>query len=424
MISLHLRRSLFVIGAPVLAILGSLVAIYGSFPRLGYWPDAAGALFASASILAPFVAGASAWDGLRERRHRGAPLLMTAARHWSDVFRPQMIADLLWAVAIFVVVLVAESIRTVLAGGAGAPTPVLWLVALAVVAGFSALGSVLAAVIRHWVAVPIAATLGVVAYALSAVRVDQFFLPGLNPLDGYVSIDYNLPNTAMFLGQALVAIAAPALLVTGITLASRDNRLFATCGAALSVAVLALGLGIVAGQQARYSVQEPMSQAGEITITGGKPLLTVKILPQYKPISQDLLRRWSRLAAITSKSPLAFDHLEQVPDNHGDAAPRFGRLYLNPSSTDPAEDSIQSALTDIDICSTKSDSTQQGISNDIAVNFWLQDVRSQQGTTIGIAQTRDNINYLFNLSPAEGREWFAKHAREYTSCTLSNTDFQ
>lgn len=425
--ALELRHSSFRVGAPALALVGSLVAISNAYPTVATWTNVAEVFISSAQFAAPFWAALGAWEVLRMRRRSLEDAEATAARSHVALRAPQYLAALTWMLGAVAVVLVVVVVRGTAIGLFDAPLLVPLLVPFAVSALAVTVGFALGDLVRLWIAIPIALTVLVAIYAVELFRIEPYWLKALGPLH---SLD--LPEGTQFvpaatLGQVAITFGITAAVIAATTLRLRADRLLVGIAGVLGVTLLVSGGVLVASRSG-------IAFAGEThnvyLIETSDPEVTLEVEPQYRAVEHELASRWGRVADLFSASGLRFTHLEQ------DLAPDYGeapyqapfRVDLNPASETIAQTSIDMMIYDISACATREVEVPDGVDywdgGQIAFMLWLREsVNDPLSTGFVSPETLAAARALDALDLEGGRAWVAAHETEIRTCLWEASDF-
>lgn len=416
---LHLRHSVFVFLAPALAVAGALLAWSETYPQVMSSDDIADAVNATSAILAPVIAGFAAWDGLRDRRHGGAPLLEAAAQTPARIFLLQLLAGLTYTAVIFSVVVGVLHVR---AWGYVLADPPRWL-NLAVVLGILLVaatgGYFFAAVLKHWSAVVVASLPLVLIYGYTLLIPGVGLFQSLVPFGARAGGDFLVPNPPFFAGQLLFLMGVIAAMICVLLLWSRPGRLIGAVVAACALAGMVCGAGVINGQHHRWGDPVAHPETKLVSIASDRGNLTLEILPTYLPVKADLLGRWERVQNIFSETPARFSTLQQLSDTHPTEPASDGslaRIYLNPSSSMIATDSVTESLYDL-----YPKDCEAGFAMNL-VEFWLAGDGADRFTNGLLDTDAESLSALQALSPKQSRDWMAAHYDKFVTCTLDMAD--
>ncbi|GAB3599574.1 hypothetical protein [Microbacterium tumbae] len=424
-LSTGLRRSILLLPAgPIILAAYAIVASTSTHPVVASWANIADALSAGATLLAPVIAAATAWDATREIRDGGAPILRTAPRSLAATILHQTIAAWLWGAALWLIVLAGLVVRAVIVGITGTPTIAL-LHGLLVVVVSVTIGAATAAALPGWAALPVAIIAPTLLYLAQFLILGAPWLQFANPLrridtaqDAFTRVD----SDWVLLRYALIVLVIAALIAI-IAVLRGPRRLLATvAGAALVVAGVPVAAALAPAAE-RITVSVSPVELSFTTLTSDDPVLTLHVLPQYAPLREELLARWGRIAFLVASAELAFDTLSQddgtVPDGGSD---RFETFALNPASVDPAADSVHAALFSLVGVRCGTDEAGDAWAALGAVNVFLADDPDAAQFAVDPAELDRLVDVLRSKSLPGAQAWFADHAAAYLDCSLRPAD--
>lgn len=418
---LHLRRSVLVIVAPVLAIAGGMLVWSTSYPQVASQANIADGVGSSIAVLAPVLAGFAAWDALRERRHGGGPILDVASRPTSRDLLARLAAIECAAGFIFICIVTVAYVRAAGYTISGGP---LWgnlLIPLLVLGLSSAIGVLAAGLMRHWSAVVVAALPPAAVYASALLLRGTGLAQSLNPFGSRAGGDFLIPNPPFFLGQALFLVGLLLLIVGIVLLGSRRDFWRGAMSVMCAVVVAVSGALTVNAQQQRWGipVTDPVSRLVKVASDEGG--LVLAFLPEYRPVEDELISRWSRVQSILSATPAAFDRLEQLTDSHPDPTnvpSRLRALYLNPASATVALDSVLESLVDLHTPAC----TQSSTFETALVELWIAGTGAERRALL-MPEHADALARLHALDQDAGRDWMGSVFDRFASCQVTLADF-
>lgn len=413
---LHLRRSFFVVVAPVLGLLGFAVAWSGSSPIVVTHGDLTANVVAASSLLAPLLSGFAAWDGLRELRHHGAPILDSAAQSRARIVLLQALAGLIFTAVVFLIMVMALYWRATWFVLTGPILVIPLLVSFVVLCVATLIGYATAALVRHWVAVAIAPLPALALYSAGLFRAPSVLLASLVPFGNRTGIEFLDPNPWFFVSQLLVFIGLVVLIVAIVALMSRRDRWAGVLASVVAVSFVAGGVIGLDRQQGRWGIPVSNVRAQLHAFTTNDGNLTLDIPPYYAPVVDELLATWSRAQILLSSTPLAFHELAYVTDSHPVKKKAIGltNIYLGPYSRSPGPDSVMSSLPDVIPFDC-------GAEN-IVVAWWIAGQGAESSSQL-MDKTRDDLRALRALTPKEGSAWLGQHFPEIEECRLTPDDF-
>lgn len=413
----HLRRSILLVVAPALAVAGGLFVWSNAYPQVASQANLTNGVGSTIAVLAPVLAGFAAWDALRERRNGGGPIIDVAARPASrDLLARLAVAECaaMFVFAAVVAVAYARAARFAISG------PPLWanlMVPLLVLGLSAAIGVLAAGLIRHWASVIVAALPPVIVYASALLVRGTGLAQSLNPFGNRAGGDFLVPNAPFFLGQALF-LAGLLLLVVGIVLlGSRRDLWQGAIVAVCATAVVVSGAVTVTAQHQRWGLPlaDPASRLIEAESDDGT--LELAFMPEYRPVEDELVERWSRVQSILADTPVAFDRLEQLNDSHPEQTGKRGALhalYLNPASSTVAVDSILESLVDLHTpACERSRSFETSL-----VELWLAGPGAEQQAQL-MQEHVDALARLRALNDEQARTWMSTAFDRFASCEIT-----
>ncbi|SJN13316.1 hypothetical protein FM113_17490 [Leucobacter sp. 7(1)] len=424
-LSIGLRRSILLLPAgPIILAAYAITASTSTHPVVASWANIASALSAGATLLAPILAAATAWDATREVRSGGGPILRTAPRSLAAAILRQTIAAWLWGAALWLIVLAGLVVRAVIVGITGAPTIAL-LHGLLVVLVSVTIGATTAAALPGWAALPVAIIAPTMLYLAQFLDLGAPWLQFANPLrridtaqDAFTHVD----SDWVLLRYALVLLVITALIAIIAVLRGPRRLVSTVAGAALIAAGVPVAAALAPAAE-RITVSVSPSELSFTTLTSEDPALTLHVLPQYAPLREDLLTRWGRIASLVASSELAFDTLSQgdgtVPDGGSD---RFKTFALNPSSADPVTDSVHAALFSLVGQRCGTDEAGGAWPALGAVNVFLADDPDAALFAVDAAELNRLVDALRSKTLPEAQTWFAEHSAAYLDCSLRPED--
>lgn len=413
---MHLRHSVFVVVGPVLTIAATILAATSTYPSVATHANVANVVNASAAVVAPAFAGFAAWDGLRERRHGGGPLLDTAPRTPAVIHLAQLAAGLTFVVAsqVFTITTVYATL-----GGRELSGEPLWVnlgVSVSAVVLAATWGYAMAALVRHWTAVLAAALPPAVVFGYAALGGGKGVLRDMLPFGDRAGTDFLQANVPFFVGQLVALVGMVALVIGGSAMASRFDRKLGAALLSLGMVVTGVGVGTVAEQHGRWAT--PVADVSDQWIVLASPGDDVRlhVLPPYLSVQDDLLARWARLRRLLQATPLAFTEVWQISDSHPPPSADTGplrRVYLNPSSPTIGVDSVLESLVDL-----HDEACQQGGTFETAlVEMWLAGDGAEATSSLRPEHARA-LAGLRALSTTEGQAWFASNFDAFVGCTV------
>ncbi len=420
-----LRRSILLLPAgPILIAAYLIVALTSTYPAVASWANVADALSAGATLLAPVLAAATAWDATRELRSGGAPILHTTPRPLGAAILRQTAAAGLLGAALWLIVLAVIAGRAAIVGVTGAPHIAL-LHGLLVILLSVAIGAATAAALPGWAALPVAIVVPTLLYLAQFIDLGAPWLQLANPLRRIDTAqdDFTRIDPAWVLLRCAAIVLFVAVLVSLIAAIRGPRRLLAATSVA---ALIAVGVPVTAGiasSSQDFTSSAPRDELSFTSVSSETSRLTLHVLAQYTPIADELLTRWGRIATLVSTSDLAFDTLHQddgtVPVG---GTISFETFALNPASADPAAISVQGALfalVGIRCAPAENGEMWAAIG---AVNVFLADDPAAAAFAVDPAELNRLVETLRAMTLTEAQAWFADHADEYLSCTLRPED--
>lgn len=428
-LQIELKHSGFRYWAPLFAFGGAAVGWLTSFPTIAAWVSIEESMLEVAYFLTPFVAGAAAWEGLREQRRHMGHERRTAAIPAPLTVLPQYASSIVWVGGAWVLILAALVARSAVIGLYGIPEPVVLLHSLFLILAFMTIGFAIAELIHHWAAIPLATVLPIVLYGATLTGRASDITTWINVFRPYVAIDATAPNAIFFAGASLMAIGMASAFAIGSILRRKAHRPAAAIALITSVAVAFAGSGIMIGQQGRPDRDLTPSELTFIELRSPDGDMSIRISEHYAPVADQLTETWTRIADLMSESDLAFHLLEQRVDSDHEGAPQaFQRLYLNPQSAEIARASVESALIDVMGCNRPGGQSGPtgdfGVGGVVVVFAWLAG-----DTTLGVGTWSNNpavseaLNRLHSLDQEVARVWVHDHAANIRSCTWDLSDF-
>lgn len=419
--SLHLRRSLLLFVAPALAAAGGALVWSTAHPQVATQGNIANGVGSTIAVLAPVLAGFAAWDALRERRHGGGPILDVAARPTSRDLLARLGAAECAAAFVFVVVVFAAYVRAWGLGLSGTPLWMNLLIPLLVLGCATAVGVLAAGTMRHWSAVIVAALPPAAVYAGAFLVRGTGLAQSLNPFGNRAGGDFLDPNLPFFLGQALFLGGVLALVVGLVLLSSRRDRWWGAVVAVCAVTMAISGVWTVQSQHQRWGipVTDAKSRLVEASVDNGD--LRLAFLPQYRPVQDELLARWSRAQDLLAETPAAFTRLEQLTDTHPEqrkSSDQLSTLYLNAASPAVATDSVLESLVDL-----HAPSCAQSMTFETAlVEFWIAGPGAERHAQL-MPVHAEALASLRALDDQAARDWMAAKFDRFVSCQIELDDF-
>ncbi|RQP09126.1 MAG: hypothetical protein EAS51_12470 [Microbacteriaceae bacterium] len=426
---IELRHSGFRYWAPIFALAGATIGWLNSFPRIAAWVSIESSMLDVAYFLTPFLAGAGAWEGLRDERRRVEYARRTSAIPAPLSVLPRYLGGIAWVVAAWICIALVLVLRSMLIGLYGVPEPILLLHSLALVLSFTTIGFALAETIQHWSAIPVATVLPLALYGATLAGRAGDVATWINIFRKYVAIDASLPNAMFFGGAALVSVGAAVVFAAASFIRRRAYRSPAILTMIVAGAVIVSGLGVMIGQQGRTSREPAPAELAFITLNDADTGLTIRVREHYAPVADELTDTWSRIADLFSESDLAFDKLEQQLDSDHQGAPQgFARLYLNPQSTEIARFSVEGALVDVMNCTQAGQDGPAGdfgLGGVVVMQAWLTgDTALGVGAWSNDPRVVDALDRLYSLDNASARAWVQAHTANIRSCEWDASDFQ
>lgn len=427
-LGVELHRTAFRFTAPLLAILGGVIAILNSYPLIATWSNISDVMLETGHFLAPFVAGLAAWEALRAPRRRMQVVEHTSALPAPYVRLPQMLSALIWVGGAWMAIFVAVFVRASIIGLYGAPEVVTLLHSLILPLAFVVIGMSIANLLPTWVAVPISVLVSVALYAATLFGGLPDVVTWTNIFAQYVSIDGATSNQLFFLALLVETLALAAAFAVLTMARFRPYRYASILLATVGVAALIAGGGVAIGQRGQDSVQIPASSMPMVTVTNADRSVELRLLEHYGPVSDELLTAWTRVASIVGDSDLAFTTLtQQIDVDHLGAPAAVDRLYLNPDSRDIVSDSIQSSLYDVMSCYRDAEAQPQGsfgVEGTVVVESWLQGRTSLAATAwTSNPDVTAALAWLNSLTTADAKAWVKEHAGQIRSCSWERGDF-
>lgn len=418
---LHLRRSVFIIVAPALAVAGSVVAWNSAYPSVSSSANIANVVVSTGGVLAPILAGFAAWDGLRERRNGGGPILEAAVQPAPRIVLVQKAAGLTYAGAIHIVILAVLHVRASLLGPVEAPLWVNLEISLLSLCTAIAIGYLAAGLIKHWIAVPAAALIPAFLYGDALLGQGGSFARSLVPFGNRAGGDFLDPNVAFFWGQLLVVGGLLLLAIGGAALGSRRDRFWGAILTVCAVAAGASGIWMVGSQDHRWGLPVENPRDRLIEIESKDRDLTLSVLPTYLPVGAELLERWERVQRILDDTPAAFTELQQLSDSHPQPsthAEPLTLIYLNPSSGAVATNSVLESLIDLHTMNCESTRTFETA----LVELWLAGDGSEGDSQL-LPEHAAALAALRGLDDGEAQAWMATSFEKFADCALVLADF-
>jgi len=416
------RFSAFRFAAPALVLVGAFVGLSAMYPTVTTSDNVASAALAVSHMLAPFIAGIAAWDGLAPVRYRMLDLDLSSPRPLPSLELARFGACLVWAVATAVTCFITLTVRALFLGLREVPDLGIMALAVAGLIFFAGVGFLLAALTRWWGAIPVAAFIALGLYAVDLFASGPGWLRALNPIGRFTSTDWYSPDTWQFVAHAGCAIAFAGALLAALALRNRQTRFLGGLILVAAAGVLALSLGSVIGAGGRTWVPQPDDE-DLVALEGDH--VTLHVRPHYTAVADDLLRTWDRMAMLFGDSSLSFEVLVQQTDSdHEGAEGSFQRLYVNPLASDIATDSIESSLIDVMGCltGTVEPGGSLGLGGELAVHTWLMGSPAE-GIRIGDPRADRAAQWLGSLTDEAATSWVAEHADNILTCTWDPEDF-
>lgn len=419
--SLHIRHSIFLVAAPALALAGALIAWNASYPSVSSAANIANVAASTSAVLAPVIAGFAAWDGLREFRHGGAPVLDTATQPAARILLLQFAAGVSYAAAVYIAIVVVLHGRGLLFTLADQP---LWAnlgVSFATLCLAAGWGYVTAGALRRWGAVLVAAGLPAALYGYALLGQGTGLARSLLPFGNRAGGDFLESNLPFFLGQLLFICGLLGLLIGVTAIFSSPDRWWGMTIAALALGACATGAAIVDGQDERWGVPvlDAASRTSRIASEDGS--LALSVLPTYLPVKDDLLKRWERVQSIMRNTPAAFTELEQTTDSHPaptEEVRALRTIYLNPASHSIAVHSVLESLVDLHTSSCETSMTFETS----LVDIWLAGPGAEANAQL-MSEHLEALAELRALDDDASRAWMSANFDAYANCTVDLSDF-
>lgn len=405
---LHVKHSFLVWAAPVVGFLGLLIAWSNARPMLASNGDVVASAMAATALIAPLFSGLAAWDGLRELRHHGATLVGTAARPRSRIILWQVLAGACFATLVFAIIVGGLYLRAAFLVLSDDFLPLSLALILVLLLLSSVIGYLTASLLRHWLSVLVAPVPMLILYGASMFRQQNELIAGLIPFGVRTGTDFLDPNQWFFGAQLLVALGILVGMIAMLgSLAQQD---WLRAGTTLVVAV-GLCVGGILGMQKQQGVwglpvADIESRLQDFTSEDGA--LTLRLLPYYAPIADDLLTGFTRTQRLLAETPLAFDELSYTSDAHPvQVVSRLTQVY-------PSDDVQQTVMFTL----------QDGIPSDCFENnvvmMWLAGGAEPGRFDAGWSE---RVSALNALEDAAGAAWLREHFDGIQSCALTAESF-
>lgn len=418
---LHLRHSIFLFVAPVLAVVGSAVAWSASYPSVSSPANIANVVVSTGAVLSPVLAGFAAWDGLRERRNGGGPILDVAVQPGSRILLAHLAAGLTYASLIWGIVFGVLQLRGLALGLVG---PTLWVnlavslssVLLATCWGYGAAG-----LIRHWTAIIPAVIAPLALYGTAVLGPNAGLLSSLLPFGNRAGGDFMDVNTLFFFGQLLTLAGCIALLVGVIATSSRVDRWWGATATGAAILLAVSGIWTVQSQDYRWGVPVTDATARLVQVSSPNQALSLFILPTYRPVEPELLSTWQRVQSILADTPAAFSNLRQSSDSHPQwsTGPRpLQTIYLNPTSQEIPMYSVLESVIDIHTSACE----QTGTFETALVEMWLAGEGSETGSQL-MPEHVSALAALRALDDEQSRSWMSQNFDAFADCAVELASF-
>lgn len=418
---LHIRHTIFRIAGPVLALAGAVIAWNASYPSVSSAANIANVVASTGAVLAPVIAGFAAWDGLREFRHGGAPVLETATQPAARIVLLQLAAGVSYTAVVFIAIVLILHARGLLFALADEPLWVNLGVSFVTLCLATSWGYLTAGALRHWGAVVVAAGLPAALYGYALLGQSTGLVGGLLPFGNRAGGDFLKPNIPFFLGQLTFISGLLVLLIAASATFSSRDRWWGMPIAVLALAACAIGAGIVDGQDGRWGVPvaEPVRHTSQIASEDGS--LVLSVLPTYLPVKEDLLKHWERVQTILLDTPAAFTELEQTTDSHPEPTEEVRSLrtvYLNPASHSIAVHSVLESLVDLHTSNCETAMTFETS----LVDLWLAGTGAEANAQL-MSEHVNALSQLRALDADASRAWMSANFDAYANCTVELSDF-
>lgn len=418
---LHLRRSVLIFVAPALAVAGTMVAWSAVYPSVSSSANIANVVVSTGGVLAPILAGFAAWDGLRERRHGGGPILEVAVQPTSRIVLLQTAAGLTHSVSIYIVIIAVLHVRAYLLGPVGAPLWVNLAISLLSFCVATAIGYLIAGLMKHWFAVLAASLIPALLFGHALFGQGGGFEQSLIPFGDRAGGDFLDPNVPFFWGQLLVVGGVLLLALGGVAASSHRDRSWGVAVMVCAVAAGASGIWTVGSQHHRWGIPVDDAQDRLIQLESEDHGLTLSVLPTYLPVRAELLERWARVQRILAETPAAFTELRQLSDSHPQPSKDAGSLtliYLNPSSGTVAENSVLESLVDVHTTSCEASRTFETA----LVELWLAGDGAETGAQL-MPEHAAALAALRELDEDEAQAWMTTRFEKFADCGVVLADF-
>jgi len=415
--AVQLRSSVFRWVAPFFTVAGFFVALSAAYPHVATNANVVESIEQLGPFLSPLIAAFAAWDGLRDRRHDGGPILDTGVRSRATQALHGAAATAIFVAAAWILIVVAIYVRAIIIGLYDTPDIARLSRALLVFVAAIALGYFAASIVRHWIAVLVAAAPGAIALVAMISLPGGEFVNQVLPMRSYTAGDFLKLNDSLFMGQIMVQLGVIVLLVAILWLSDRRELSRGILGVVLALSVGVSGAILVGKQHTMWGTPMSPSELQLSKFSSDSGSLALYAPAHYTPVMPEVMKSWSRVQGIFASTPAAFTSLSMESDSHPIDSNTFTQLYLSSRARNPAVDSVMSGL--IDIRSTECDTNPSWAR--AITEFWIAGSGAESQSTL-LPEDVEALKALRAQSDEEGAAWMNEHFDAFRTCQLTVED--
>lgn len=413
------RRSILARAWIFIAGFGCVILASGLNPVYASHTDNINVLLNTVALIMPIFAGFTAWDTAK-LRHASANTDISAGSVRSktqllmiDACRAFLYAALILA-ALLVFILARQLILFHRIPSGELPFALSLAVVMAVVM-FTAVAVAVGSVLRGWRAVVWGAVPPLAVYGITFFASESGLLGSFLPYGNRGGNFFYTQVDGFFYIQSLTYGAVAALVLVLATCVEMRKIVYKGAASLLSLSLIVCGWMLVDNQGTVWAAPKQNVTKDLQRFATADGSLVIRANPDIAPVSDEVLRVWSRVQAIVAGTPLEFHELAQTSESVTPSN-KLQTFYEGSAGSDYAYQTVVASMQPILLSGCKTETT---VDSSLVVE-WLAGVPAADLDRSALTDEYfAGYLRLSELDITAANAWFRDHYQEFMSCKIN-----